>query len=92
MCTIGIKSLNIYQRVSIIGLTAKEFAVLIEDIVMIEMLVEAVLLSFVLGGIVGAVVALHLRSDESAFEDDAGFMTTKPVEVKSGSRNGRMRR
>lgn len=48
----------------------------------IYLLVEAVVVSFMMGGIIGAIVALHLRSAKDDVRSDAR-MTGDPIPVKT---------
>ena len=52
---------------------------------MITFMAEAVVMAFLIGGICGAVIALHLRSDKVEMEDSE----LKPVPVRSEHRRDR---
>jgi len=51
---------------------------LLEDTAMVSLLMEAVVISFALGGVVGAVVAIQLLHPEKATAEQAGGEVLEP--------------
>ncbi len=58
----------------------------------LHLIVEAVVMAFVIGGIVGAIVALNLRPGKGWVESELDDFIAKPIPVRSQSQQHPRRR